>query len=286
VSDALAFLREHNVNGNVAVGDEVVVIGGGNAAIDAARTARRLGAKHVMILYRRQRAEMPAWGDEIDAADPEGVEIVPLLAPRKILRDPQGKVVGVLCQQMVLGDYDESGRRSPVEDQSPEFTVPCDQVIAAIGQSLDTQAILGGLPVNRRKGWIEVERATGSTSVGWIFAGGDAATGPASVVEAIGAGERAAVAIDRYLTGADHAFWRKDAVLDTCFDPEADPVETARAVTVCLDPATRACSFAEVERPWDLEVALAEAKRCLRCDYGKCPDVSAERQGEMTPCQS
>ena len=269
VSDALAFLREYNVEGSAAVGDEVVVVGGGNSAIDAARTARRLGAKHVTILYRRERLQMPAWAEEVDAACEEDVDIAPLTAPREILRDAQGKVQGIVCQKMTLGAYDRSGRRRPVAGDAPDVTVPCDQVIVAVGQSLDTRAFLDGLPVQTKDGWIKVDKATGSTSVGWIFSGGDAATGPASVVEAIGAGERAAVAIDRYLTGEDHAFWREDAILDTYFDPGADPVATPRARVAHLEPATRACSFAEVEQPWELDVAVGEAKRCLRCDYGK-----------------
>jgi NADH-quinone oxidoreductase subunit F len=107
----------------------------------------------------------------------------------------------------------------------------------AIGQSLDVEALLGGLPVEAHGSRIIVHPATGSTGVPWLFAGGDVTTGPLSVVEAIGAGERAAVAMDRYLTGADHAFWRADAVLDTHFDPGADPTTTPRATTDTLDPA-------------------------------------------------
>jgi NADH-quinone oxidoreductase subunit F len=129
----------------------------------------------------------------------------------------------------------------------------------------------GDLPVEIDNGWIRADERTGATSLDWVFAGGDAVTGPASVVEAVGAGERAAVAIDKYLTGEEHAFWRQDAAVDTFFDPDADPVDTPRAAVVCLDPEARACTFDEVELSWDLETACAEAKRCLRCDYGKIP---------------
>jgi NADH-quinone oxidoreductase subunit F len=123
--------------------------------------------------------------------------------------------------------------------------------------------------------------------VDWIFAGGDATTGPASVVEAVGAGEKAAVAIDKYLTGEEHAFWRTEVAVDTYFDPEADPTATPRAKVVCLDPEARACTFDEVELSWSLDTACAEAKRCLRCDYGKIPvavaadGVAAEVQEEV-----
>ena len=286
VSEALTFLREYNVHGTTWVGKEVAVIGGGNSAIDAARTALRLGAHHVNILYRRQRAQMPAWAEEILAADEEGITVRTLTAPKEILRDAVGKVTGVLCQQMALGDYDKSGRRRPVASRNPDFIVECDHVIAAIGQSLDAGTILGDVPVELRNGWFKIDRATGATSVEWVFAGGDAVTGPASVVEAVAAGEAAAVAIDEYLTGANHSFWRRDAAVDVHFDPDADPVETRRAAVVCLDPEARACSFDEVELSWDVRVACDEAKRCLRCDYGKSAAPAMETEGDVTSCRS
>ncbi len=281
VTEGLTFLREYNVHGTAEVGEEVAIVGGGNSAIDAARTALRLGAKHVTILYRRQREQMPAWAEEIIAADEEGITVLPLTAPKQILRDAQGKVVGVLCQRMALGDYDRSGRRQPVAGRNPDFTVRCDQVIAAVGQALDAKALVGDLPVELQKGWIVTDRTTGATSVDWLFAGGDAVTGPASVVEAVGAGERAAVAIDQHLTGANHAFWRRDIAVDVFFDPDADPVATPRAAVVCLDPELRACTFDEVELSWTLDTARAEAKRCLRCDYGKIPILAADLQEEV-----
>jgi NADH-quinone oxidoreductase subunit F len=271
VSDALAFLREYNVNGTAKVGEQVAVVGGGNSAIDAARTALRLGARHVNIIYRRQREQMPAWTEEILAADEEGITVLPLASPKRILSGSDGKVTGVLCQQMALGDYDRSGRRRPVAGRNPDFTVSCDQVIVAIGQALDPSALTGDLPLELKNGWIKADPKSGATTVDWVFAGGDAVTGPASVVEAVGAGERAAVSIDKYLTGQEHAFWRREVAVDTFFDPEADPVNTGRAAVSCLEPEARACTFDEVELPWDLETACGEAKRCLRCDYGKIP---------------
>ena len=271
VVDALAFLRDYNVNGTAEVGEQVAVVGGGNSAIDAARTALRLGAKHVNIIYRRQREQMPAWAEEILAADEEGITVLPLSAPKKILSGADGRVTGLLCQQMALGDYDRSGRRRPVAGRNPDFTVSCDQVIVAVGQASDPKALTGDLPLEMKDGWVKADAKTGATNVDWIFAGGDAVTGPASVVEAVGAGERAAVAIDEYLTGANHAFWRRQIAVDTYFDPDADPVATPRAAVVCLDAKARACTFDEVELSWNLETACAEAKRCLRCDYGKIP---------------
>ena len=149
-------------------------------------------------------------------------------------------------------------------------------MIAAVGQSLNAKSLVGDLPVELRDRWFKTDPKTGATSVDWVFAGGDAVTGPASVVEAVAAGERAAVAIDEYLTGANHAFWRRDVTVDVFFDPDADPVDTPRATVVCLDPEARACTFDEVELSWNLATACAEAKRCLRCDYGKIPANGAD----------
>jgi NADH-quinone oxidoreductase subunit F len=270
VFDGLSFLKEYNIGGKADVGKHVAVIGGGNAAIDAARTALRLGAESVRILYRRTRAQMPAWGEEIDAADLEGIEIMTLVAPEEILRDADGKVTGVRCREMALGDYDRSGRRRPVAGHDPAFVVEADTVIAAIGQELDAPAVLDGTPVElNRWGYLAADPNTGQTSVDWVFTGGDAATGPASVVEAIGAGERAAAAMDEFLTGANHAFWRRDVEPPTFFDPDADPVPAERHAVEELAVGARVTTFDEVEQSWAAEVAIAEAKRCLRCDYGK-----------------
>jgi len=270
VADGLKFLKQYNVEGQAEVGTKVAVIGGGNSAIDAARTALRLGADSVTILYRRTRAQMPAWGEEIDAADLEGIEIMTLVAPEEILRDASGKVTGVRCKEMALGDYDRSGRRRPVAGHNPDFVVEADTVIAAIGQKLDAAALMDGTEIElNRWGYLQADPDTGQTSAGWVFAGGDASTGPSSVVEAIGAGERAAAGMDEHLTGANHAFWRRDIEPPTFFDPDADPELMERHAVEELAVADRVTNFDEVELGWAAQVALAEARRCLRCDYGK-----------------
>jgi NADH-quinone oxidoreductase subunit F len=252
------------------VGKNVAVIGGGNAAIDAARTALRLGAESVKILYRRTRAQMPAWGEEIDAADLEGIQILTLVAPEEIVRDASGKVTGVRCKEMALGDYDKSGRRRPVAGHNPDFVVEADTVIAAIGQSLDAPAIVDGTPIElNRWGYFSADAVTGQTSTDWVFAGGDATTGPSSVVEAIGAGERAAAGMDELMTGANHAFWRRDIEPPVSFDPDADPEPVDRHAVEELAVAARVTNFDEVELSWAAKTAVAEARRCLRCDYGK-----------------
>ncbi len=270
VYDGLSFLKQYNLESTAPMGKQVAVIGGGNAAIDAARTALRLGAESVKILYRRTRAQMPAWGEEIDAADLEGIEIITLVAPEEIVRNAAGKVTGVRCKEMALGDYDKSGRRRPVAGHNPEFVVPADTVIAAIGQQLDAAAMVDGTPVElNRWGYVAADPNTGQTSVDWVFSGGDATTGPSSVVEAIGAGERAAAGMDELLTGANHAFWRRDIEPPVFFDPDVDPVEMPRHEVEELAVAQRVTNFDEVELSWAAPVAVAEARRCLRCDYGK-----------------
>jgi NADH-quinone oxidoreductase subunit F len=214
---------------------------------------------------------------EIDAADLDGIEIMTLVAPEVIQRDAAGNVTGVLCRQMALGDYDKSGRRRPVAGHNPDFVVEADTVIAAIGQQLDAGAILDGTPVElNRWSYLGGDPKTGQTSVDWVFTGGDAATGPSSVVEAIGAGERAAASMDEFLTGANHAFWRRDVEPPTFFDPDADPVLVERHTVEELPAAQRVTNFDEIELSWAAQVAVAEAKRCLRCDYGKYHLASKE----------
>ncbi len=267
VVDALRFLREYNIRGSAKVGKNVVVIGGGNSAIDAARTAIRLGAESVTILYRRTRHEMPAYAEEIDEAEHEGVRLATLVAPMEIVVG-HGHLTGVKCRNMVLGEFDRSGRRRPVQGGDDAFIVPADQVIAGIGQSLDTAPVLKGIDLKlNRAGFLAADPLTGQTSVPWVFAGGDAVMGPWSVVGAIAAGEKAAVGIDQFLTGAVHAFWRADRQVDTEFDPDADPVQYQRARMHLLPVSKRKNNFQEVELPWSEAVARREARRCLRCDY-------------------
>jgi NADH-quinone oxidoreductase subunit F len=268
VYDSLAYLREYNLGGKAPAGKKVAVIGGGNAAIDAARTAIRLGAESVTVLYRRTRDEMPAYREEIEEAENEGVILKTLVAPQEIVVE-NGKAVGVRCDHMWLGDFDRSGRRRPqVREGGESFIEPADLVIAAIGQSLDQKAVIDGLSVKMApNGYIAADPLFGSTSVEWLFAGGDSASGPSSVAEAIGAGERAAVGIDRYLSGEEHAFWREEFQVDTEFDPDADPLEAARARMELIPKECREHNFEEVELAFSEAVAVREARRCLRCDY-------------------
>jgi NADH-quinone oxidoreductase subunit F len=273
VVDSMDFLRRYNIRGSAPVGKDVVVIGGGNAAIDAARTALRLGAERVTVVYRRTREQMPAYAEEIDEAQQEGVQLRTLCAPEEFAVE-HGQVTGLVCRRMTLGDFDRSGRRAARagSDEARE-TIPCDQAILAIGQRLDAKAVLGKTEAATAGGWIQADPVTGRTAVPWLFAGGDAVTGPASVVEAIAAGERAAVGIDQLLTGADHAFWRGYPDVPTDYDPEADPVPYPREDLNLVALDRRKNNFDEVEQPWNEATARRQARRCLRCDYGKTGKV-------------
>ncbi len=267
VVDALKFLQTYNLRGSVPVGKKIIVVGGGNAAIDAARTAVRLGAEKVSIVYRRTQEEMPAWAEEIDAAVQEKIELLTLTNPKEILTE-NGKVSGVFCVRMKLGSFDSSGRRKPVESDE-SFTMEADQIIVATGQTLNVEKITDGIQlVLTGKSQFKCDKQTGQTSESWIFTGGDAATGPSSVIEAVAGGERAAVGIDLFLSGEKHDFWRKEKHNDTFFDPEADPAKYPRSHMVMLSAGRRMHNFDEVELVWPEGEAIRQARRCLRCDYG------------------
>lgn len=267
VVDALKFLQTYNLRGSVPAGKRIIVVGGGNAAIDAARTAVRLGAEKVSVVYRRTQEEMPAWAEEIDAAVQEKIELLTLTNPKEILTE-NGKVSGVHCVRMKLGTFDSSGRRKPVESDE-SFIMEADQIIVATGQTLDVESITNGVNLDMTgKSQIKCDKQTGQTSQSWIFTGGDAATGPSSVIEAVAGGERAAVGIDLFLSGDKHDFWRKEKHNDTFFDPEADPAKYPRTHMVMLSAGRRMHNFDEVELVWPEGEAIRQARRCLRCDYG------------------
>jgi len=268
VIDAMRFLREYNIRGSVKVGSKVVIIGGGNAAVDASRTALRLGAESVTVFYRRTRSEMTAYAEEVQCAEEEGVKFVFLAAPVEIISE-NGSVAGIKYKRMSLGEFDRSGRRKPKASGIEDAYIEADQVITAIGQAMDTEMVFDVDLKFSESGFIQVNPVNGQSSIEWIFSGGDSAFGASSVVEAVAGGEKAAVGIDTYLTGADHAFWREEKESDTFFDPEADPVDYGRAKVQLIPVIKRRNNFDEVELPWRENIAVSESKRCLRCDYGK-----------------
>jgi len=263
VLGAIEFLEALNSGQPVSVGRRVAVIGGGNAAIDAARSAVRLGAKEVKIFYRRTRNEMPAYPDEIDAALEEGVKIEYLSEPSLIERHDDGMKVTFDC--MELGPPDKSGRPVPVCKFGFNYSEVFDTIISAIGQ----QVVLGpDFGVSREEnGLIKVHGADLSTDVEGVYAGGDAVKGPASIIEAIAQGKVAASLIDQYLGGNGKIALKlapdeADIVLSFYNEASAPRVEIP-----CLPAGVRTSNFNVVEKTLNPFLARKEADRCLWCDY-------------------
>lgn len=260
------FLRNVSLGKPVKLGRKVLVIGGGNVALDAARTALRLGATEVHILYRRSKEEMPASKMEIEQAEEEGVKISFLTVPKRIVSE-SGRVKAVQCLRTRLAEPDESGRRKPIPIEGSEFTLKADAIIIAIGQSLDSSWIkkeslkvseYGTLIVN---GLME-------TTLPKVFACGDAVNGPTSIIEAVASGRKAAFAIDKYLGGS--------GMLEDKFvkvkkpNPWLGKIEKfaykRRVRMPSLPVEKRKTNFVEVELGYDEKTAREEASRCLMCD--------------------
>ena len=244
-------------------GKKVAVIGGGNVAVDAARSAVRLGAEVVYIVYRRRREDMPAEEVEIREAEREGVQIHYLLAPVEVCGN--GRVERLRCARMTLGEFDPSGRRRPIPSEE-EAAFEVDVVIVAVGQSPDLSFLSDGRVVVDRRGQIVVDPDTLMTGWEGVFAGGDVVTGPATVVEAIAAGQKAAVSIDRYVGGSGIIWPEEREVVRTSYDEEAYARVRRREAPPELTPQRRRGNFDEVEACLGMEQAVEEAKRCLHCD--------------------
>ncbi len=310
--DAVNFLREINLGSSsqkekdleqtnkISIGNHIVVIGGGNVAIDAARVAKRLGAKIVEIVYRRTEEEMPAYKDEIDGAREEGVKFKFLTAPIRVVRE-NGKAVGVECLKTELGPADASGRRRPVPVKDSAFIISCDTLIPAIGQQTDASwaGSIPDLDWSKRK-TISVNKETMQTSIPNIFAAGDAVTGSATVVEAVATGHKAASGIEAFLESlagenADSSLSIKsksesikrqsiksdkiinneknrdsyketDKNIETNYNEIPKDIEyQPREILPHLKPETRAGSFIEAATGFTEEQAIREAERCLNC---------------------
>jgi len=265
VLDGLNFLKNINLGENPGVGRRVAVIGGGDTAVDSARSAIRLGAKEVYLMYRRTKEEMPARSEEVGEAEEEGVKILYLVAPVEIV-GKNGRVESIRCVNLYLGEPDASGRRSPVVVEGTEFSLKVDTVISAIGQVPDLSGF-ADLKVTER-GLLQVDPDTLMTNLRGVFAGGDVVTGPATVVEAIEAGRRAAEKIDLYLRGEEikgseepplvvdkKAVWRRSE----------DLKEAERQVPKLIPLSERVRSFKEIKAGYTMEEARREAERCLAC---------------------
>ena len=268
VIHALDFLRMVSAGVDIKIGSKVVVVGGGNAAIDAARASLRLGAREVTVVYRRSRDEMPAISSEVKEAEREGIKIHFLATPTKILsRD--GQLSTIECITMKLGEPDASGRRRPVAVKGTEFTMNVDNVIIAIGQTVEKAALPKELNYTSW-GTLEVDPITLQTHIAGVFAGGDVVSGPADVVVAVAAGKEAAISIDRYLRGVNLTEERQVIPKRVENVTKERAQLKARASTPLLKLDERKSSFAEVELGFDDETAIEEAKRCLNC--GVCSE--------------
>ncbi len=268
VIDAIEFLREVNLGRKVKIGKRVIVVGGGNSAIDAARVAKRLG-KDTKILYRRTREEMPAIKSEIEGALAEGVDIQFLAAPVKVISS-NGKLEAIECIRMELGEIDQSGRRRPVPIEGSEFRVEADTLILAISQEPDV-SLLDGNGLNISK-WntIEVDPETLSTNIKGVFAGGDVVTGPNTVTEAMAHGKTAAQMIDKYIKGEKlertYKVTRPAVYVEAAKLTEEETKSLKRPEFRFRPVEQRLSDFSEVELGFSEAEAILEAKRCLRCD--------------------
>ena len=260
------FLKKVILDQKTQVGNKVAVIGGGNSAVDAARTILRLGAEEVFIVYRRSRKEMPANEEEVVEAEKEGIKIHYLATPTKIF-GKDGKVAAMECVKMKLGEPDASGRRRPIPIEGSEFAIDLDMVIMAIGQAADVSFLNKDEKFElTRWGTFKVDPDTLQTNVPGVFAGGDVVTGPATIIEAIAAGKEAAESIDRFIRGVDLKEGRKTKQ-DRVEDVEIpDDVEVqVREKMPALDLAKATKTFDEVVLGYSSEQAIKEASRCLNC---------------------
>ena len=270
VYPGLEFLKKVNLGERVHIGDRVAVIGGGNVAMDAVRTALRTGSKKPFIIYRRSRDEMPANDEEIVECEDEGIEIMTLTNPVRVIAE-NGRVSAVECLKMELGPPDDSGRRRPVPIAGSEFTIEVDAVIPAIGQESDWACLTDECACTLSDwGTIRVDPVTLQTQDPDIFAGGDAVTGPATVVEAIAAGKEAAISMDRFIKGVDLREGRRTEWNPVVDVPVEDEKKKSRTPMPHAPAADRVGNFNEVQLGYDELGAKREGSRCLSC--GVCSE--------------
>jgi NADPH-dependent glutamate synthase beta subunit-like oxidoreductase len=271
--DAIVFLRKVALHEPVDIGDKVLVLGGGNSAMDAARTAVRLGAKEVRVVYRRTRNEMPANKWEIEEAEEEGVQFSFLAAPMEC--KGEGEVQALVCQQMELGEPDASGRRKPIPSDMAPFVLEADSIIAAVGQKPDFEPFTtdGAIQFNKY-GYMEVDPYTLQTSKPGVFVGGDAVSGGGTIIEAINAGKTAAKYIDKYLRGEPVVEDIEDktkrlavylGAQKSVYPLAAEVDYGKRQKMPMVSPEERIKNFEPCELGYDLAQVTAEADRCLRC---------------------
>ncbi|MEM0314117.1 MAG: FAD-dependent oxidoreductase [Candidatus Bathyarchaeia archaeon] len=274
VISAVDFLRALATEKPLIVGERVAVIGGGNTAMDAARTAKKLGAKEVMVLYRRSREEMPAHPHEVELTEKDGVKFHFLVAPKRIIGE-NGRVKAIECIRMRLSEPDESGRRRPVPISFSEHQYEVDMVIPAIGQVAETSLLPPEL-LNKDKGGVPIkyDPQTLETTLPGVFVGGDLATGPASIIEAVGAGKRAAISIHLYLRGRDPKEGLDETIEEVTWVKDWRRVEKkARRYDAPIEKPRLSLEEAMEYLTQLKRKARFEAFRCLGC--GPCAECLA-----------
>ena len=313
VLEGIGFLREINLGNKVKIGQKVAVIGGGNTAIDCARTARRVGGEEITILYRRSRAEMPALAEDVQSLEKEGIKLELLATPIRVVAQ-NGRLSGIECLRMALGAPDAGGRPQPVPVPGTEFIVAVDTVIAAVGQVPEVQFAQDlGISISK-KGVIAISPETAATNIAGVFAGGDGAGTNAFVADAIASGKVGALAIFCFLSGKDmQSEFRSRQIGDRApfsasqvIDPERYPFDFKQVVpydkinTLCFAHAVRnnnpepplapesSKNFHEVTGGIDLARMQAEITRCFNCGtcthcdlcFLLCPDISLVKNGQ------
>ena len=284
VLSGLQFLRAARLGAAANLeGQRVVVVGGGNVAMDTARTAVRLGAASTTVAYRRGRDEMPAHNAEVDDAEHDGVDFSFLIAPVEAIGDADGSVTGLRCRRMALGKPDASGRRRPEPITGSEFVIPCDTVLVAIGMAPEGSAFGGAVAANSN-GTVAADPLTLQTAVPYVFAAGDAASGASDITRAVGQGRRAAHMIDRWLRAEPLGGFEMDDAL-----PLVEKAKVLARQTVFTHSksngsadavAASKLTFAEVEAPMTEAEALAGSSDCLDCG------VCSECRECVTACPS
>ena len=264
VISGIDFLRVVNLGEKIDIGDDVVVVGGGSTAMDAARVARRLSARSVRLVYRRTRGEMPALPEEVVEAEEEGIEMDFLVNPLEII-GKKGKVTAVRCIKTRLGDFDDSGRRRPIPVAGSEYTIKTDSFITCLGQKLSLGLTGGKLSLDRR-GHIAVDSDTAGTTTLGVFAGGDAVN-PSTIIESVAQGRKAAAAIDRFFGYDGRLFAVERKPVEVRYDEEAYLKTIPRMTPHHEAVEIRIRSLAvEVNRGLTLDEAIEDARRCLHCD--------------------
>ena len=276
VVSAVSLLRRiYEGNAPDFTGKRICVIGGGNVSMDATRTAKRLGAESVTCVYRRRVDDMTALAEEIEEAMAEGCQILPLQAPARIEKDAEGKVAALWTVPQIIGPYGKDGRPKPIPADVPEFRIACDYVIVAIGQAIDARPF-EAIGIKTFKGMIQAEDTSSVADVDNVFAGGDAVSGPATVIRAVAAGKVAAANIDAYL-GFEHKI-KTDVVVPPAHLTNAPPCGRVNLKSHCTPDCKG--NFDLVVEGMSRKEADQESERCLRCDYFGFGSFRGGRTGE------